>query len=428
MSESRNGIRVEDTEGKDEMDFEEGDSLYSNLNKLNADLMERNYSLMMEKAELERTLSEQIKEKRKLKKRVNKLLSKIKKFRTPPFVVGEIIEKLGDGRMVVKNGVGHYYVVKNLAEEAEEDDFTIGNRVMMDYKNLNVVEPLHSTKDPIVSGAQLIERPEVTYDEIGGLEDQIVEIQEMVELPLTKPELYERVGVEPPKGVLLVGPPGNGKTLLARAVANKTRAVFIRLVGSELVQKYIGEGSRLVRELFQLAKEKAPSIIFIDEIDAIGARRLGTNTSGDREVQRTLMQLLSEMDGFKPLNHVSMIAATNRPDILDRALMRPGRFDRIIEIPPPGKQAVKEILKIHSKKLNLDWRTKRKLDDFARKCEDFSGAELRKVCIEAGMHTIRADGKRITVGHFEKAIEKVKEKIEEKDSLESSPEKRKIYQ
>ena len=184
---------------------------------------------------------------------------------------------------------------------------------------------------------------------IGGLEEQILEVREAVEDPLLRPELYKRVGIEPPKGVLLVGPPGTGKTLLAKAVAHQTNATFIRMVGSELVQKYIGEGARLVRELFELAKEKAPSIVFIDELDSIGAKRLEVATSGDREVQRTLMQLLAELDGFNPIGEVKIIGATNRPDILDEALLRPGRFDRIIEIPMPDYEGRLEIFKIHIK-------------------------------------------------------------------------------
>ena len=187
----------------------------------------------------------------------------------------------------------------------------------------------------MVSGAEMVEKPTITYEDVAGLDEQVESVREAIELPLVKPELFEKVGIIPPKGVLLVGPPGCGKTLLAKAVANHTEATFIRMVGSELAQKYIGEGGRMVRELFSLAKEKAPSVIFLDEIDAIGAKRLDGSTSGDREVQRTLMQLLAELDGFDALQDVKIIAATNRPDILDDALLRPGRFDRVIEIPIP---------------------------------------------------------------------------------------------
>ncbi len=396
------------TDSDDYRIIRSSNTTFSHLNRLNADLMEKNYSLMIEKAELEHTLRRKNNDINKLKKRVNKLIAKLKEFREPPLVVAEIMEELADGRFVVKNGVGHIYVVKNLASRDYDNDWSPGKRVMLDYKNLNVMEPLNSSKDPIVSCAQILERPATTYDDVGGLDEQIQRMTETVELPLTRPELYKRVGVKPPKGILLVGPPGNGKTLLAKAVANKTKAAFIRLVGSELVQKYIGEGSRLVRELFQLAREEAPSIIFIDEIDAVGAKRMGLNTSGDREVQRTLMQLLAEMDGFRPLENVSIIAATNRPDILDKALLRPGRFDRIIEIPPPNLEGIEKILEIHSSKLNLDWRVKKMIPNFALICEGMSGAEIQNICREAGMNTVRKEGTRVTVNHFIKAIEKIK--------------------
>lgn len=205
-------------------------------------------------------------------------------------------------------------------------------------------------------------------------------------MPLTSPELFAKVGIQAPKGILLVGPPGCGKTLLAKAVANYTESTFIRMVGSELAQKYIGEGGRMVRELFSLAKEKSPSIIFLDEIDAIGAKRLDGSTSGDREVQRTLMQLLAELDGFDSLENVKIIAATNRPDILDDALLRPGRFDRIIEIPMPDEKARSAILSLHIKKMN----TKRiNVQRIVELTEGYSGAELKATCVESGMIAIR---------------------------------------
>src|SRR2546428_306420 len=223
--------------------------------------------------------------------------------------------------------------------------------------------------------------------------------------PLLKPELYRRVGIEPPKGVLLVGPPGTGKTLLAKAVANRTNARFIRFVGSELVQKYIGEGARLVRELFQMAREKSPSIVFIDELDSIGAKRLEVATSGDREVQRTLMQLLAELDGFNPLGEVKIIGATDRPDILDEALLRPGRFDRIIEIPLPGHEARMTIFKIHTRKMSVtpdvDYGVR------AARCEGTTGADIHAMCTEAGMFAIREDREVVTMADFERAVDKV---------------------
>jgi proteasome regulatory subunit len=231
------------------------------------------------------------------------------------------------------------------------------------------------------------------------------ELREAVEDPLLRPELYAKVGIEPPKGVLLVGPPGTGKTLMAKAVANATNATFIRLVGSELVQKFIGEGARLVRELFDLAKQKAPSIVFIDELDSVGAKRLDASTSGDREVQRTLMQLLSELDGFTPTANIKIIGATNRPDILDDALLRPGRFDRIIDVGLPDAEGREQIFRIHLARMNVaDDVEPQKL---AEMCDGVSGAEIKNICTEAGMMAIREDRDTIEQKDFDTAKEKV---------------------
>ncbi len=227
----------------------------------------------------------------------------------------------------------------------------------------------------------------------------------MHELPLIKPEMFAKVGIEPPRGVLLHGPPGSGKTLLAKAVAQRTNATFIRVVGSELVQKYIGEGARLVRELFEMAREKSPSIIFVDELDAIGAKRLESATSGDREVQRTLMQLLAEMDGFDARGNVRIIGATNRLDILDPALLRPGRFDRLIEVTLPDSDARAEILKIHTKGMNLADDVK--LEQMASIAEGLSGADLKAIVMEAGMFAIRLGKDIVTMSDFEEAVKKV---------------------
>jgi len=241
------------------------------------------------------------------------------------------------------------------------------------------------------------------------LDEQILQVRESIEMPLESPELFQKVGISPPKGVLLVGPPGCGKTMLAKAVANHTKASFIRMVGSELAQKYIGEGGRLVRELFSLAKEKSPAIIFLDEIDAIGAKRLDSATSGDREVQRTLMQLLAELDGFDALENVKIIAATNRPDILDDALLRPGRFDRIIEIPLPDDKGRKTILSIHYDKMATSRLNISKLVELT---EGFSGAELNATTVESGMIAIRESRVKVTQKDAVLAIERIKKKRE----------------
>ena len=255
---------------------------------------------------------------------------------------------------------------------------------------------------------EIEEAPEISYADIGGLRQQLLEIRETVELPLLEPELFEKVGIEPPKGVLLTGLPGTGKTLCARAVAHETNATFIRVIGSELVQKFIGEGARLVREIFMLAREKAPAIIFIDELDAVGSHRLDIATSGDREVQRTLMQLLSELDGFDTRGQVAVLGATNRPDILDPALLRPGRFDRLIEFPLPDEDSRKEIFKIHTRGMNIEEDI-----DFSfllAVTKDTTGADIKSICTEAGMFAIRDKRVSVTEKDFKKAIAKVQER------------------
>jgi proteasome regulatory subunit len=247
--------------------------------------------------------------------------------------------------------------------------------------------------------------PEVTYDDIGGLGDQILEVREAVEQPLLDPEQFDAVGVEPPAGVLLHGPPGTGKTMLAKAVANETDATFIKMAGSELVQKFIGEGARLVRDLFELASEREPAVIFIDEIDAIASKRTDSKTSGDAEVQRTMMQLLSEMDGFDDRGEIRIIAATNRFDMLDRAILRPGRFDRLIEVPEPDVEGRTRILDIHTESMPLAEDVD--LDALAAETEGLSGAELASLATEAGMFAIRDGRTTVEMEDFDDAYEKV---------------------
>ena len=290
----------------------------------------------------------------RLQKELKRMRTEMERLKSPPLIIGVIKDILQDGRVIVKSSTGPDFIV-GTSEYVPSQDLVVGARVALNKQTLAVMGVLPPSLDPIVIGAEIIEKPSVQYEDIGGLEEQIRDVREAVEDPLLRPELYKKIGIEPPKGVLLVGPPGTGKTLLAKAVAHQTKATFIRFVGSELVQKYIGEGARLVRELFELAREKAPSIVFIDELDSIGAKRLEVATSGDREVQRTLMQLLSELDGFNPIGEVKIMAATNRPDILDEALLRPGRFDRIITIPLPSHEARLEIFKIHTRKMMLDF-------------------------------------------------------------------------
>ncbi|MFX1274705.1 MAG: AAA family ATPase, partial [Promethearchaeota archaeon] len=263
-----------------------------------------------------------------------------------------------------------------------------------------------SNIDPFIKGMELHDNiPDVSYSDIGGLDEQILEIRETVELPLLKPELYSRIGIDPPKGVLLHGPPGTGKTLLAKAVAHETKTTFIRVIASELVQKFIGEGARYVREIFDMARSKAPTILLIDELDAIAGERMEEATSGDREVQRTLMQLLSELDGFDNRGDVKIIGATNRIDILDRAILRPGRFDRIIEIPIPNDIAREAIFKVHMRKLNIEENIS--IKQLVKMTEGTTGADIKAICTEAGMFAIRKDMNIIKYEDFIDAISKI---------------------
>jgi proteasome regulatory subunit len=270
---------------------------------------------------------------------------------------------------------------------------------------LSVVKVIGNVYDARVRVMELEESPAITYAQIGGLSDEIKEVREAVEYPLTKPEIFRRIGVEPPKGILLYGSPGTGKTLIAKAVAHEAKATFIRMSGSELVHKFIGEGAGLVRELFMLARERAPAIVFIDEIDAVGSMRTNDGTSGSAEVQRTLMQLLAEMDGFDNRGDIRIMAATNRVDMLDPALLRPGRFDRLIKIPLPDQTARLEILRIHSGKMHL---SEVSLESVAAMTDQATGAELQAICREAGMIAVRRDATAVRMIDFVNAVRKVR--------------------
>ena len=335
---------------------------------------------------------------------VRKLKSEIEQLRSPPLVIGTITDVLDANRVVIRSSAGPRFLVKS-SLCIDPENLKPGLRVTLNQQSLAVVDILPESYDAQVYGMEVVETPEESYADIGGLDQQVTEIREAVELPLKRPELFEKIGIEPPKGVLLHGPPGTGKTLLARAVAHETNAYFLRVVGSELVQKYIGEGARLVRELFDLAKKKSPTIIFIDEIDAVGATRSDTTTSGDREVQRTLMQLLAGMDGFERRGDVKIIGATNRIDILDRALLRPGRFDRIIEIPLPGVQGRHSILEVHTRGMTLEDDVD--LMEIATLTDGKNGADLRAICMEAGMFAIRKEHDAVTREDFLNAIDKI---------------------
>ena len=366
-------------------------------------LEERNLALREQKdrVEGEKRLIEN--QKLKFEREARKLRSELERLRVGPMIVGTIVDVLDENRVIVKSSTGPRFVV-NLSQFIDEK-IKPGAQVGLNQQSFAVMCVLPSPRDPVVFGMEIEDAPDVRFSQIGGLDIQISEIREIVELPLKRPDLFAAVGIEPPKGVLLHGPPGTGKTILAKAVAQSTDATFLRVVGSEFVQKYIGEGARLVRELFELAKSKSPAIIFIDELDAIGARRMDGATSGDREVQRTLMQILAEMDGFDARGEVKLIAATNRLDMLDPALLRPGRFDRVIEIPMPNKEARESILRIHTAGMNLDPDVNlRMISDLA---EGSSGADLKALSTEAGMYAIREERTMIYQSDFESAAAKI---------------------
>ena len=354
----------------------------------------------------------------KLKKRTARLDEEIRLLKSPPLIIGHIQDILNEESAIVRSSNGTVFQVA-VNKRLQPEGLKPGTRVALNQDTLAVTAILHDAWDPLVSGAEMIERPEISYDEIGGLDEEVLKLREAIELPLEKPELFREVGIDPPKGVLLVGPPGCGKTMIAKAVAAQTEATFIRMVGSELAQKYIGEGGRMVRELFSLAREKSPTIIFLDEIDAIGAKRLDAATSGDREVQRTLMQLLAELDGFDALESVKIIAATNRPDILDDALLRPGRFDRIIEIPIPDDVARKSILSIHTTRMAT---TRISMARLVEQTKGFSGADLKATCVEAGMAAIRDGRSKVSQKDFQIAVHTVIKKRDGNSSLSAASE------
>ncbi|MFO7797048.1 MAG: proteasome-activating nucleotidase [Promethearchaeia archaeon] len=353
-------------------------------------------------------------ERLRLEQELHSLRNEIDRLREPPLVSASVIDILDEnkGRAIVKSSTGPSFVV-NASRKVKNEKIMPGMRVALNQRTFAIMEVLPTKLDPFVKGMEVIDTvPDISYNDIGGLEDQLLEVRETVELPLTKPELFKKVGIDPPKGVLLHGPPGTGKTLMAKAVAHETEASFIRIIGSELVQKFIGEGARLVREVFSLAKQNAPTILFIDELDAIGSQRLKIATSGDREVQRTLMQLLSELDGFEARGDVKIIGATNRLDILDPALLRPGRFDRMIEFPIPEDTAREAIFKIHTRNLNI--KESINFNRFVKITEGSTGADIKAICTEAGMFAIRRDSENITEEDFLNAISKVLNKNKNK--------------
>ncbi|MCD4816080.1 MAG: proteasome-activating nucleotidase [Methanosarcinales archaeon] len=333
---------------------------------------------------------------------IQKLKEQVNQLKLPPLFIASIMEVINNMALLRQHGSNQEVITRIPPEMA--DELKAGMRVAVN-NNFVIVNLLAKPADLRARVMELIEAPNVDYSSIGGLDQQIQEVVETIELPLTDPDLFRDVGVEPPTGVLLYGPPGSGKTLIAKAVASRANATFLRMSGSELVQKYVGEGARLVRDVFQMAREKAPCIIFIDEIDAVGGHRTHDGTTGSAEVNRTMVQLLSELDGFEERGEVKIIAATNRIDLLDPALLRPGRFDRIIEIPLPDEKGRLEIFKIHTRNMALD--NDVDLDKMVKMTTDLSGADIKAIVTEAGMFVIRRRDRTIKMNDFIDAYHKV---------------------
>ena len=351
---------------------------------------------------------------------------KIKVNKTLPYLVSNVIELLDvedeeedDGAVMVMDTQrkGKCAVIKTSTRQTyflpviglvDAEKLKPGDLVGVNKDSYLILETLPAEYDARVKAMEVDERPTEQYSDIGGLDKQIQELIEAVVLPMTHKEKFKNLGIHPPKGVLLYGPPGTGKTLLARACAAQTKSTFLKLAGPQLVQMFIGDGAKLVRDAFALAKEKAPAIIFIDELDAIGTKRFDSEKAGDREVQRTMLELLNQLDGFSSTADIKVIAATNRVDILDPALLRSGRLDRKIEFPHPNEEARARIMQIHSRKMNVSPEVN--FEELARTTDDFNGAQCKAVCVEAGMIALRRSASTVTHEDFMDAIMEVQAK------------------
>ncbi|NHN42590.1 proteasome-activating nucleotidase [Halorubellus sp. JP-L1] len=371
-------------------------------------LQERLEVLEAQNEEMRDKLLDANAENNKYQQKLERLTHENKKLKQSPLFVATVQEVNDDGVIIKQHGNNQEAlteVTDEMSEGLEPDDRVAVNN------SLSIVKELSSETDVRARVMEVTQSPEVAYEDIGGLEEQMQEVRETVEMPLEHPDMFVDVGIEPPSGVLLYGPPGTGKTMLAKAVANETDATFIKMAGSELVHKFIGEGAKLVRDLFEVAREHEPAVIFIDEIDAIASKRTESKTSGDAEVQRTMMQLLSEMDGFEDRGEIRIIAATNRFDMLDRAILRPGRFDRLIEVPKPDADGRELIFQIHTRNMNV-------ADDLdfsalAEDTENASGADIKAICTEAGMFAIRDDRTTVKRSDFEEAWAKIQAEDED---------------
>eukprot|EP01036_Dinobryon_divergens_P022573 gene22573-30838_t len=366
-----------------------------------------------EHMELEANVKKMRNDVRDLIAEYNRTEEDLKAIQSVGMLIGDVLKQMDDERFIVKASSGPRYVV-GCRTKLDKKKLKPGTRVALDMTTLTIMRPMPREVDPTIFNMLHEESKSTDFSEIGGLTDQIRELREVIELPLTNPELFIRVGIKAPKGVLLYGPPGTGKTLLARALASNINGTFLKVVASAIVDKYIGESARIIREMFGYAKDHQPCVIFMDEVDAIGGSRFSEGTSADREIQRTLMELLAQLDGFESLGAVKIVMATNRPDILDPALLRPGRLDRKIEIPLPNEASRLDILKIHAggiaKRGDIDYESVVKLAD------GFNGADLRNICTEAGLFAIREDRDYVLEEDFMKAARKIAEtkKLESK--------------
>lgn len=354
---------------------------------------------------------------RNLDKQFDQTEEDMKSLQSVGQIIGEVLKQLDNERFIVKASSGPRYVV-HARPAINQSKLKQGVRVSLDMTTLTIMRILPREVDPLVYNMSMENPGEASFAGIGGLTDQIRELREVIELPLNNPELFFRVGIKPPKGVLLYGPPGTGKTLIARAAAATLQTNFLKVVSSAIVDKFIGESARVIREMFGFAKEHEPCIIFMDEIDAIGGRRFSEGTSADREIQRTLMELLNQLDGFDHLGKTKVIMATNRPDTLDPALMRPGRLDRKIFIPLPNATGRTEILKIHAKDMNKDQEID--FEAVAKLSENFNGADLRNICTEAGMVAIRDERDFVRQDDFAKAARKLQDAKKHEQPLDYS--------
>lgn len=338
-------------------------------------------------------------EQKNLKREFRRAQEEVKRIQSVPLIIGQFLEAVDPDTGIVGSTTGPNCYVRILST-IDKELLKPNASVALHRHSNSVVDVLPPEADSSIAMLSSEEKPDVSYSDIGGLDIQKQEMREAVELPLTQHELYHQIGIEPPRGVLMYGPPGCGKTMLAKAVAHHTTASFIRVVGSEFVQKYLGEGPRMVRDVFRLARENAPAIIFIDEIDAIATKRFDAQTGADREVQRILLELLNQMDGFDQSVNVKVIMATNRSDTLDPALLRPGRLDRKIEFPMPDRRQKRLIFSTVTSKMNLSEEVD--LEDYVARPDKISGADINAICQEAGMRAVRENRYMILAKDFEK--------------------------